>query len=277
MENIHFTDEAIAGLVIQSISMMILPIVLLVIWKIKTHEKMLPVIVGAVTWLLFAIILKLAPAYVLIYGDNPVAKTISGNIWYTMMIAGVLAGVFEETGRFLAFKFVLKKYEHRRSSLSYGIGHGGFESVYIGFQIFTFAAMGIMINSGMGDQLTNGADEAMMSTMLSQLTQQSQLTIGECLLGVFERIPAIVTQISFSVLVFAAVRERKYVWLYPLAILLHALVDFSSVFYSAGLLPLWAFELMLALIAVVLAFFAARIYGRLAVEQASPVSENSIG
>ena len=263
MDNIHFTDEAIAGLVIQSILMIILPIALLIVWKVKTHEKLLPVIVGAVTWLLFAIVLKLAPAYFLLYADNPVAKTISGNVWYTMILAGVLAGVFEETGRFVAFRTVLKKYDARRTSLSYGIGHGGFESVYVGFQMLSMAANGIMINSGMGDQLTANANEAQIATMISQLTQYSQLTIGECLLGVLERIPAIAAHISFSVLVFAAVRDKKYFYLYPLAIFLHALLDFSSVFYLVGIIPLWAMELVIACFAVGLAYSAVKVYNKL--------------
>ncbi len=209
MGNVHFTDEAITELIIQCVLMIIIPVILFIVWKIKTHEKVLPVIIGAATWFLFAIILKLAPAYFLLQADNPIAKSISGNIWYTMILAGVLAGVFEETGRFIAFKTVLRKYEHRRSSISYGIGHGGFESIYIGVQFLMFPIMGIMINSGMGDQITAGMDEAMKATALAQIEGYASLTIPECLLGVFERIPSIVAHIAFSVLVFAAAREKK--------------------------------------------------------------------
>lgn len=263
MDNIHFTDEAIAGLIMQGILMIILPVVLLIIWKIKTKESIVPVIIGAVTWFVFAMLLKIAPAYLLLYADNPVAKTISGNVWLTGVLAGVLAGVFEETGRFLAFRFVLKKNEQRRTSVTYGIGHGGFESMYVGFQMFMVAVMGIMINNGMGDQIINGMDEAQIAMAFGQLGQQSQLTIGECLLGVLERIPAIVSHIAFSVLVFAAVREKKYFWLYPLAVLLHALVDFSTAFYNAGLINVWVLELLMTCLAAAVAFFASRIYRKL--------------
>ncbi len=263
MENLHFTDEAIYGLIIQGILMIVLPVVLLVIWKIKTKESIIPVIIGAVTWFVFAIILKLAPAYFLLYGDNPVAKTISGNVWYTMILAGVLAGVFEETGRFLAFKFVLKNNTGRRTSLSYGIGHGGFESVYVGFQMIITAVMGILINGGMADQIFGNADPAMLETALGQIDKQANLTIGECLLGVFERIPAIAGHISFSVLVFAAVRERRFRYLYPTAIVLHALMDFSTVFYSAGIVEVWAMELILFIFAAVMATFAYWTYRQL--------------
>ena len=263
MTDIHFTDEAIAGLVVQSLLMMIIPVVLFIVWKIKTREKLLPVIVGAFTWLLFAIILKLAPAYFLLQADNPLAKTISGNVWYSMILAGVLAGVFEETGRFIAFRTVLKKYENRRSSISYGIGHGGFESIYIGFQMFSMAALAMAINAGMGDQLTAGADEATIAAMTEQLGSMSILTFGECLLGVFERIPSIAVHIAFSVLVFAAARDKKHLYLYPLSVLLHAWMDFSVVFYKTGMIPMWAMELIITGFAAVLVYAASRVYRRL--------------
>ena len=266
MDNVHFTDEAITGLIIQSVLMIIIPVILFIVWKVKTHEKVLPVIIGAVTWLLFAIILKLAPAYFLLQADNPIAKTISGNIWYSMMLAGVLAGVFEETGRFIAFRTVLRKYENRRASLSYGIGHGGFESIYVGIQFLTFPIMGIMINNGMGDQITAGMDEAAKAALFTQLGGYASLTIPECLLGVFERIPSIVTHIAFSVLVFAAAREKKYVFLYPLAILIHAFVDFSTVFYQAGMIPMWGMELIITGFAAATAYFAWRVYQKLRTE-----------
>ena len=263
MDNIHFTDEAIVGLIMQGALMIILPVVLLIIWKVKTHEKILPVIVGAATWFLFAILLKLAPAYFLLYADNPVAKTISGNVWLTFILAGVLAGVFEETGRFVAYKTVLKNYGNRRTSLSYGIGHGGFESAYIGFQTFYMAVVGIMINGGMAEQILGNTDPAMIETALGQLDQQANLTIAECLLGVYERIPSIAVHIALSVLVFAAAWNRKYLYLYPLAMLLHAAVDFSIVFYSAGLVPAWVIELIITVIAAALSVYAVRVYKRL--------------
>lgn len=263
MENIHFTDEAIAGLLTEGALMIIIPVILAIVWKIKTKESLIPILIGAVTWLLFAIILKLAPAYLLMYGDNPAAKTISGSVLLSAATAGVLAGVFEETGRFLAYKFVLKQYTHRRSSISYGIGHGGFESAYVGFQMGMMAVMGIMFNSGMGDMLTANIDEAMKATAFSQLETYTALTMPECLLGVFERIPAIAAHISFSVLVFAAVREKKYFYLYPLAIILHAAVDFSIVSGTACLVPTLVIELLLTAIVAALAFFASRIYKKL--------------
>ena len=263
MEDIRYTTEAITGLFLQGMLMIVLPAILLIIWEVRTRENVIPVIVGAAVFFLFAIVLKIAPAYFLLQHDNPVAKAITGNLWLTYLTVGLLAGVFEETGRFLAFKTVLKKYDRKRSSISYGIGHGGFESMYIAGSTITMAVLGILVNSGHMDLLmSQGMDESASAAMTAQLSSLAGATLGECLLGVFERISAIVAHISFSVLVFAAAREKKYFILYPLAVILHALFDFCIVFYANGTLPVLAMEAGLAVVAAVLAIFARVIYKR---------------
>lgn len=80
------------------------------------------------------------------------------------------------------------------------------------------------------------------------------------MLGVYERIPAIAFHISASVLVFAAAREKKYAFLYPLMIFVHAVFDFMIVFYSAGIVPSWAIELMFTAFAAAAAYFALKVY-----------------
>ena len=49
MESLQFTAESIAGLMIEGIFMIIIPVVLLIIWQKRTHEKIVPVIVGGAT------------------------------------------------------------------------------------------------------------------------------------------------------------------------------------------------------------------------------------
>jgi uncharacterized membrane protein YhfC len=52
--------------------------------------------------------------------------------WLYAVLGALLAGLFEETGRFIAFKFLLKKRTDRKTAISYGIGHGGFEAIFGG-------------------------------------------------------------------------------------------------------------------------------------------------
>ncbi len=65
--------------------------------------------------------------------------------------------------------------------------------------------------------------------------------MGTWLIGLWERISALVLQLGLSVLVWAAVRKGgKWLWLFPAAILLHALVDAGAVLLqkSAGMVAL---------------------------------------
>ncbi len=280
MEELKFTSEALAGMITEGILMILLPVLLLIVWKIRTKEKILPVIVGALAWFLFAIVLKIAPAYLLLQSDTSLAKTISGNVWLTCLVAGILAGVFEETARFLSFKFVLKKYQGRRTSLTYGIGHGGFESAYVGFQMISLAALGVLLSSPLSGEILGTMDEATRSALVSQMGAYTNLSFGTCMLAVFERIPAIVFHLSLSVLVFASAREKKKVFLYPVAILLHTAFDFSIVLYSAKFVPVWAMELILAALTVPVVYLAVSVYRKLREEipeETSPVSTEAEG
>ena len=43
---------------------------------------------------------------------------IQGNIWLYALYGGLAAGIFEETGRFLAFRFVLRGRQDRITALA---------------------------------------------------------------------------------------------------------------------------------------------------------------
>ena len=42
-----------------------------------------------------------------------------------------MAGVFEECGRFIVMKYIMKKNRTRENSVLYGIGHGGIEIIAV--------------------------------------------------------------------------------------------------------------------------------------------------
>ena len=79
------------------------------IWWIKTHhEKITTVLVGAATWFVFAQILETIPKAILFNPAFEISNTIRGSVFLYTLIGCLLAGIFEETGRFVAFKTVLK-------------------------------------------------------------------------------------------------------------------------------------------------------------------------
>lgn len=266
MENaLHFETGAIIGLIIEGILVIALPIIALIIWKKKTKEPLFPVLIGAISFIGFGVLLKTIPALLLLTGDNPVAKAITGNVWLSAIIGGgLLAGIFEEGGRFISYKFFLKKYKSKKTAISYGIGHGGIESAYVGYTAFTFALMGVIINGGGIDTIIGNLDESTKAVAMAQLESYAVSPLYmPAVFGTLERISAMIFHTSMSVFVFAAAREKKYILLFPLAIILHTAMNSMTGFVNSGMISAIALEFIMVAYALVAAFFAYRFYKKL--------------
>jgi uncharacterized membrane protein YhfC len=178
---------------------------------------------------------------------------IKDNVVAYMLYGALMAGIFEETGRFLAYKLVLKKRTNRETAISYGIGHGGFEAVYIlaatGINNFVYAGI---INAGqfpaLLDQLkAAGQDTSPIESLPEQLAAFGIADIG---LPILERVFAVMFHIALSILVFYAVKNGK-IWMYFLAVILHALLDAPAALYQQGVIGIAATEVCLALFSIV--------------------------
>lgn len=144
---------------------------------------------------------------------------------------GFMAGLFEETGRFVAFKTVLKKrlpgdLEDDSTALFYGAGHGGFETFYILVSgMILNIVLGIMQNTGNIESAVktmNGVSPEQIQGILTALGTSNPLLF---LTGILERLSAVTIHISASVIVWFAAKDKKYLYLYPLAIVIHAAID----------------------------------------------------
>ena len=238
-----------------------MPVLLLIYYKRKGAD-VLPFFVGCAVFVIFALILE-SLMHQLVLKVLPVGKTILGNTLLYALYGGLAAGVFEETGRFLAFKTVLKKkLGNDRNALMYGAGHGGIEAILIvGLTYIGNIVMSVLINAGQTDLLTaTAAGEAaeQVKAVLDSLVTTAPWTY---LLAIVERAVAITTHICLSVLVFFAVKKPGKGWLFPLAILLHAILDGLTVILAARL-PVVAVEGCLVVIAAVLAGIACIVWKR---------------
>ena len=212
----------------------------------KRDEAWTTFLIGAGTFILFAMILEqLFHGLVLSSG---IGEVIQGNIWLYGLYAGLAAGLFEETGRFLAFRFALRR-QDRITSLAYGIGHGGTEA-------FLIAGLTMVNNLILGLTYANGGtvpDEAIPAVeALLAIPADMFLWSG------FERLTAMALHMALSVLVFASVRTSRR-WLFPAAILIHVVVDFAAVVTNLYL-PVAATELLVLMLTAVSVILAARIY-----------------
>ncbi|MBR0206809.1 MAG: YhfC family intramembrane metalloprotease [Clostridia bacterium] len=212
-----------------------MPVLLLIYYR-KKGADILPFFIGCLVFVMFALILE-PLMHQLVLKVLPVGKTIMGNTLLYALYGGLAAGIFEETGRFLAFKTVLKKQlGNDRNALMYGAGHGGIEAILtVGFTYIGNIVISVLINAGQTDMLmatATGETAEQLQAVLDSLITTAPWTY---LLAIVERALAVTTHICLSVLVFFAVKKPGKGWLFPLAILLHAAFDGILVILAAHL------------------------------------------
>lgn len=267
-EKIDMTEFAEIGsaqiglLVLGTILMIASPLVIAIIWTKKKKERFTTVLVGAATFLLFAVILEKPLQAVLIaptqmgLADTGISQFINARPVLWAFIVGLFPGVFEETGRLVAYKTVLKKRKNRETSISHGIGHGGFEVMFLmGITYATYVAYAVMINAGtfgtIVDQvMAQAPDQA--DSLVTVASGIASFSLANLALSIVERVFAVLFHIGASIIVFYACKDKGRLWLYPLAILIHTAMDFIAGLTTIGVwkLPVWTLEGIIAIFGV---------------------------
>jgi uncharacterized membrane protein YhfC len=160
------------------------------------------VVVGALIFTLFQPILRF-----------PLLKLLQGTSWFTYnsvvnprliaIVLGFSAAIFESTGRFIAFRFLLKDRLQWKNGIAYGLGHGGIEAIVLAGFPFINAFFISLSNP-------------------SILNQAPALY----LVGGLERIFAMIFHIAASLIVLYGVKNKKRRYLLY-AILAHGILDSS--------------------------------------------------
>lgn len=240
MENFNFGHVSTSSFVLMGIGAFIaivVPIVIAIVWCRKKKEPFTTVLIGAAAFMLFAVMIEKTIQNILIIPgqmglpETPVSMFINARPFLLAFLLGLFPGVFEETGRLIAFKTLLRRRTWRETSISYGIGHGGVEVVFaVGISLIAYIALGFAINSGEAiKEFEETLKEMDQPWMIEQMNSQMKTITGFDLTSLctllIERVFAVLFHIGASILVFYACRDKKKFWLYPLAIVIHTLVD----------------------------------------------------
>ena len=218
----------------------------------KFHVNWQTILIGAGTFIVFALVLE--PLLHQLVLKGPHGATIMGNVWYYALYGGLAAGLFEETGRFLSMKFLMRREPSSAlPGVGYGIGHGGVEMLIIfGVTMLSNLVLSVLINAGQTDLLTANVPEEQLELVQAQFAALEGLGAGTVAVGLWERLSALVLQLGLSMLVWTAVRRGgKWLWLFPAAILLHALVDGLAVILSKSV-SMVAVEVVICALAIAL-------------------------
>jgi len=217
---------------------------------IAKKRAFIPVLVGAAVFVVFQLITRIPLLQVL--SAMPWYKDMAQRPWLYGIFLGFTAGLFEEGGRYLGYRTLLRNRSRWIDGFAFGVGHGGIEAITIvGLTNINNLFLALSINSGQFDQLAAQLPADVANQIVSQLTALQPL---DAYLAGIERIFAFIIQIALSLLVLISVRERK-LWIAGLAVLAHTLVDAPVVIlpgvFGANIYQIEMFVAAVAVLALV--------------------------
>lgn len=171
---------------------LILPIASSILICKKYKANLNAVLIGALIFIFFQLLTRI-PLLNYLYTQSWFLNfTVTNPLIYGFFLA-TTAGLFEEIGRFIAFKFFFKNNNLTlNNGITYGIGHGGIEAILI-------VAIPVILTGFVGEW-------------------------NEILLSSIERLLAITLHIGLSLYVLYSVKHKKHAYLL-LAIIIHTVVN----------------------------------------------------
>ncbi len=241
---------------------LIVPIAVLLWWK-KKHPtvSIIPALVAAAGFFVWALVLEqllhlLVLPYVM---DTVVPYVIYGTL---------AAGIFEETGRFVIFKLLMKKTVAKGNpadAVMYGIGHGGFEAIFlVSMTMVSYFVIAVLMNTGNTAILFEGMTEENIALGEQQLEMIAGSGAVTYIMTCVERLIAMTVHISLTVIVFTAAVYPKKWWLYPAAILVHALFDTPVAMYQKAVISMPVMYVCITLLTIPMVIAAVKLYRSMA-------------
>lgn len=236
------------------------PFILFFIFRKKFNAKVLPAIFGIAGFIVFVLVLE-ALVHRIVLGKFGLKET---PVFY-IIYAVLMAGIFEETARFIAFKILRRKYNSVGKGLSYGTGHGGIESILLaGVPMLAVITISVLVNTGNLSIITGRFQEVEALKVINNQIYTLLSTVPYMFLfSGIERMMAIAIQLSLSIVVFYAVYGRNKTWLYPLAIIFHGIIDIPAAAMQAGILNnVFLVEGIILLLTIAIVIFAKYLHGK---------------
>ena len=266
-EKIVVGRSSIASLGITVVLMAAIPVVFFIVWRRKHKERtnLTYLLAGAVGFIVSARMLELGVHYFCILADNPVSRFINGNTAAYMLYGTAMAGVFEECGRHIVLKYVMKKNRTRENAVMYGIGHGGIEILAVILpSIVTYLVVAVVFSAGNTENALSALKitEETAAAALPSVQAAAAFDYAAMAMNVMERLFAMLLHIGLTVIVYYGVVNAKKSCL-PAAIALHMLMDAFPALYQRGAVPLWSVEVWAAVCTAGILFIALKLYKKM--------------
>lgn len=181
---------------------------------------------GTLVFLVFQLLTRVP---VVVWLNNVFAPQLKASVlfrftWYLLL--ALTAGLFEEVGRYVGYRlFMNREGKTWSKAVMYGIGHGGIESVVLVGGLGLLSLLNILLTSSLNLNTLTASQHAKVVHQFAAINAQPAWF---SLLGAWERLWTLPIHIALSVVVLQVFRRNNIGWLW-LAILAHAIVDFTSV------------------------------------------------
>lgn len=182
---------------------------------------------GALVFLVFQLLTRV-PLIIVLQNTvlAPLLRSSTAFVWTWLVVLAVTAGLFEEVGRYAGYRLFMRKEPKTWSkAVMYGLGHEGLESIVLvgGGNILTLISL-ISLSAINVNSLPAAQQQAIFHQVAAINAQPAWFP----LLAAWERFWSFPLQVALSVMVLQVFVRHQIRWLF-LAILFHALIDFTAV------------------------------------------------
>ena len=226
--------------------MIIIPIVVAVAIRRRTGASWRFFFIGAATFILSQVFHIPFNWAVQQTGLLPTDLSSWANLLIVATFLGLSAGVFEETARYLTYRYWAKDARTWSRGMMLGAGHGGIESILVGV-LAAVGFVGLVVASN--ETVLATIPEEQRSAISAALTEIHNMPWYGLLLGAAERAFTIATHLALSVMVLQVFLRGSLRWLFA-AIAYHAAYNMIGVIGVSRVGP-YATEGLLALFSLI--------------------------
>ena len=223
---VHVSSLWLTGIIITAIFAIVYPLILAIIahQRLKVGWKYFGF--GMLIFLIFQLVSRVPIVTILGSVLAPQLKSSPAFLYTWIVILTITAGLFEEVGRYIGYRWFMRREEKTWSkAVMYGIGHGGLESMVLVGGGILLTVLNVIVLSVTNLNSLPASQHALIVHQLATINAQPWWL---SLAGAWERFWTLFIHIALSVVVLQVFRRSSIVWLW-LAVLAHAVVDFTTV------------------------------------------------
>lgn len=229
----------------------LLPMGLVVVLLIKRKVTWLPLLMGAGTFFVSQIVLRLPLLSIL--ATMPWWQAFSTHLVPFVLVVALSAGLFEESAR-LGGALLLKERTSYRDIISFGLGHGLCEVIMI---VGMTHINNLIFSMAITDPNAFGGVMALLpaetlETIAVQLAPANPLDVFA---GILERVGAVLFHIFAAFLIYRGVIRHQKARYFTLAVIAHTAINFAVVMLARAT-GTWVTTAIIVLLGAAAAWYA---------------------